>query len=114
MSTERIKHFYSLFCCPLCSAPAAVMRAVPGEADGVRNYTDGVNIEPLFIDTPSIALCASCKEFYWCDDGVDAHAMRSSESAETDFAKACSAANWIVDPTEQELLEALRQGMAKT
>ncbi len=113
MSERRGKQFYSVFCCPHCFALAAVNRTLPSEALGVHSYTDGLVIEPSFIDTPSIARCGSCHHFYWCDDGDAAFALRRRELSDAEYAAEFAGANWIDDLAESEVYEALRIGLAK-
>ena len=83
MSPNRTKQWTLGFCCPSCLKLAAVRRTVPREEDGHHTYTDGFVIEPGFIDNPIIARCTSCEVFYWCNDGVAAHATRAGTPRST-------------------------------
>ena len=113
MSERRGKQFYCVFCCPHCLAMAAVMRTLPSKAFGFRSYTDGLDVEPGFIDTPPAARCATCNHFYWCEDGIAAFASRRAELTDAEYAAGFAGAHWIDDLSESEIYEALRTGLAK-
>ncbi len=88
--------------CPHCKGLAKNLTLISGNTVGARTWTDGKLVAPMLPRPPAVVKCAHCRKCYWLAD---------AEKLAGDAARA--GIPWVEEPTADEYLLALDQGLAK-